>query len=178
MSYFRFSWNPKRWHWSDLPNAVYDVNNNKPYDFSWSCHGLGRLRNGDTVFMTRLVVEPKGIIGVASVIGEPFEEPHWDSKRAMAGEIVLRVNLAFRGLDSSPVVSFDELRSLFSSVAWGSQNGCIEVDDTSGATLVDLLSSRGFTGQIPPDDDEKLGVYFEGNRREVTTATYARDRMA
>lgn len=178
MSYYRFSWNPKRWHWSDLPKAVHDVNNNKPYDFSWSCRGLRRLRHGDTVFMTRLVVKPKGILGVASVIGEPFEELHWDSKRALAGDKVLRVNLAFSGLDSSPVVSFDELRSLFPGIAWGSESGCILIDDSSGAKLVELLSSRGLTGHTPPEDDQKLAIYFEGNRREVTTATYARNAKA
>lgn len=178
MAYYRLSWNPKRWHWSDLPKAVHDVNNNKPYDFSWSCRGLRRLRSGDTVFMTRLVVEPKGIIGVASVVGEPFEEPHWDSNRALAGELVLRVNLEFRGLDSSPVISFDELRSLFPSVAWGSETGCIAIDDSAGTKLVEVLGARGITGQSPPEDVEKLSVYFEGNRREVTTATYARNAKA
>ncbi len=35
MAAFLYTWNPKRWNWLDLQDAIYHVNNNKPYDMRW-----------------------------------------------------------------------------------------------------------------------------------------------
>ena len=173
MRYFRLSWNPKRWAWSDLPHAVYDVNNGNPYDVSWSCVGLRRVRAGDRMFMLRFHIEPKGLIGVATVVDEPFEDSHWDPARAARGDTVLRINLQFTTLSSSPRIPLDELQRLYPATAWTAQPGCILIHDEDGEALIKQLHED--LTPWDPDDKER---YIEGHRKLITVRTYARNAKA
>jgi len=60
---YLYTWNPTKWDWSDLQEAIYLVNNDKQYDMYWSCGNTKRIVIGDMFFLARVGTEPKGIIG-------------------------------------------------------------------------------------------------------------------
>ena len=76
MSSYLYTWNPTKWNWSDLQDAIYRVNNNEQYDTYWSCGNTKRIAIGDMFFLMRLGVEPKGIIGCGYISYIPHLSHH------------------------------------------------------------------------------------------------------
>jgi hypothetical protein len=56
----------------------------------WSV-GSRSIARGDRLFLIRLGVEPKGIIAAGWALGEPYQAPHWETKRAVAGDHARRM---------------------------------------------------------------------------------------
>ena len=110
MATFLYTWNPKKWNWSDLQEAIYHVNNHKPYDMRWSCGNTKRISLGDAFFLIRLGVEPKGIIGY--VTSQPYLFQHWDEGQAKQGKEILGTDLLFKSLSDVPIFSIDYLKKI------------------------------------------------------------------
>ena len=82
MNTYLYTWNPKKWTWSDLQEAIYKVNNNKDYSPYWSCGNTKKINIGDMFFIIKLGVAPKGIIGGGYITSKPYDLPHWDLNKA------------------------------------------------------------------------------------------------
>lgn len=104
MNTFLFTWNPNKFNWSDLPEAIVKVNTSKVYDMSWSCGNAKRISIGDIFFLMRLGVPPKGIIGVGQMLSKPYDLPHWDEEKAKYGKKSCYVDLLYWQLNESPLV--------------------------------------------------------------------------
>ena len=52
----------------------------------WSCGNTKQIEKGDRVFLIRLGIEPKGIIGSGWVVKPPYFDQHWDSQKLAEGK--------------------------------------------------------------------------------------------
>ena len=141
MSSYLYTWNPKRWNWKDLQCAIYDVNNDEPYDGRWSCGNTKRIKVGDLFFLMRLGVEPKGIIGCGYVLSKPYEQPHWDQKRRRGGRTALYTDLLFEILSENPIFPLEFLQSEFPNDNWTPQSGGANVKDDTVSSLLSYMQN-------------------------------------
>ncbi len=47
MAAYIYTWNPEKWRWADLQDAIYQVNNGEDYEMFWSCGNTKRIQPGD-----------------------------------------------------------------------------------------------------------------------------------
>ncbi len=127
MSSFLYTWNPSLWNWEDRDHAIESVRSEGQYRFSWSCGITRKIVPGDTFFLIRLGVDPKGIIGFGDILSEPNEFPHWDNEKAWEGKKVLKTDILFRALSDTPILSLEDLKALNPGIQWTPQNSGIQI---------------------------------------------------
>ena len=108
---FLFTWNPRKWQWDDLPQAVYEANVDGCHFGGWSCITTRNISPGDRAFLMRLGVPPKGIIGCGVVVSEPFESLHWNRERAKQRDKGHYVEIRFDILSELPILPEETLTS-------------------------------------------------------------------
>jgi len=177
MAAYLYTWHPARWRWYDLPEAAYRVTNGEPYDMYWSCGNTRRIKRGDLFFLMRLGVDPKGILGCGYVASAPYPLPHWDDKRAAAGETTLRTDLLFKVLETEPVVPLRHLAGAYPGYNWTPQGSGKSIPDEIAAALLAEIQ-RQTAGPFQAESDASLRTYAEGRPRSVTITTYDRSQEA
>jgi 5-methylcytosine-specific restriction protein A len=177
MSAYLYTWNPNKWTWSDLQDAIYRVNNGKQYDMHWSCGNTKRITIGDMFFLMRLGVEPKGIIGCGYVSSTPYDLPHWDEDRATLGQTALRTDLLFKSLSDHPILPLEFLQDSHPEYNWTPQAGGISIpDDVASELLAPIQDDKRF--EFAPLPKKKVRLYAEGKTKTVTYRTYDRSPEA
>lgn len=177
MSAYLYTWNPKRWHWADQAEAIYRINNGDSYDIYWSCGNTKKIVVGDTFFLMRLGVEPKGIIGCGYVSSSPYPLRHWDEVKAAEGKVALRTDLLFKSLSEEPIVSLAILQERFPDFKWTPEAGGLTIPDLIANEIFPEIqgsSSFGFATESPA----AVRLYAEGKVKTVTTRTYDRSPYA
>jgi len=92
------------------PEIINDIIDDINGECRWSCGITKRIKKGDTFFLMRLGVEPKGIIGFGHVLSEPKEEEHWNEENASKA---LFTEVSFRILSSEPLISHITLQNKY-----------------------------------------------------------------
>jgi 5-methylcytosine-specific restriction protein A len=179
MSTFLFTWNPSKWHWSDLPEAVVKVNTNEDYDIYWSCGNTKKISIGDTFLLMRLGVPPKGIIGLGQVLSKPYYLPHWDEEKAKDGKMALRVDLLFRQLSESPLVDETTLKTdkETKQFDWFPQALGVLVPQNIAARILKMIEQQS-ESKFVPLSPESLATISEGKTIRITITTYDRSPLA
>ena len=177
MASYLFTWNPDKWAWADLADAVYRVSNGLPYDMYWSCGNTRKIEVGDTFLLVRVGVAPKGIIGCGYILSAPYEQTHWDAAKAEQGATALRTDLLFKALAETPIVGLAQLEAQYPSYRWTPQASGLSVPDAIADELLTLI--QGNTSHyFEPSDSKELALYAEGSRKQITSWTYDRSRAA
>lgn len=177
MNAFLYTWHPKRWYWSDLQTAIYQINNGEQYDMCWSCGNTKRMNIGDLFFLMRLGLEPKGIIGCGYITSQPYLSEHWDEEQAIKGKESLRTDLLFKTLSEEPIFSLDYLKTNYPNFHWTPQASGISIQESIALDLfskIQLESTFSFT----PETQQEIRLYTEGKVKEITTKTYDRSSLA
>ena len=177
MATYLYTWNPNRWAWSEQADAIYRVNNDKPYDMCWSCGNTRRIEIGDTFLLMKLGVEPKGIIGCGYIASTPYELPHWDPEKANSGMLALRTDLLFKALSEVPIVSLGHLQDQHPSYNWTPQGGGLSVPEIIADDVLSLILSTS-AHYFAPSTTREIELYAEGKSRFVTVKTYDRSPAA
>jgi 5-methylcytosine-specific restriction protein A len=177
MTAFLYTWNPKKWHWSDQQDAIYRVNNNKLYDMEWSCGNRKHIEIGDLFFLVRLGVESKGIIGCGYITSEPYLLPHWDEVKASKGKQALRTDLLFKALSEQPIISLESLQNNYPAYDWTPRSGGVLISETIAFELFSSIQQNKKFDFLPATQD-KIRLYSEGKVKEVTLKTYDRSAAA
>jgi 5-methylcytosine-specific restriction enzyme A len=63
MNTYLLAWNPNRWKWVELSDEADQTAAGTIVTGRWSCGNTKKIQKGDRVFLIRLGVEPKGIMG-------------------------------------------------------------------------------------------------------------------
>ena len=177
MSAYLYTWNPKRWNWVDQPEAICRIGDGEQYDMYWSCGNTKKISVGDTFFLIKLGVEPKGIIGCGYVSSFPYPLPHWDGEKAKEGLTALRTDLLFKVLSETPIISIEQLQARYPAYNWSPQAGGLSVPEPIASELfAQIQGSPAFGFSIPSENEVRL--YAEGKSRTVTTKTYDRSPLA
>lgn len=177
MSTYLYTWNPKKWNWSDLQEAIYRVNNNEIYDMYWSCGNTKRISEGDMFFLMRLGVAPRGIIGCGYISSKPYDQPHWDEAKAAKGITTLRTDLLFKVLSEEPIFTLEYLKEKFSGYNWTPQVGGLSIPDKVADEILEHIQNNKLT-EFTVNSKEQIKVYSEGKTKTVTYTTYDRSPSA
>lgn len=162
-----FTWNPEKWQWDDLPQAVQEANVDGRHTDTWSCGVTRNISPGDRAFLMRLGLPPKGIIGSGIVVSSPKEGPHWDSDRATRGDKGYYVEIIFDVLSDIPVIGEDTLSSPpLQNHDWYPMASGTSIPENMAEKLESLWSDATRTIFFPASTEEELQtIYLEGTRR-------------
>lgn len=80
MTAFLVKWNPKRDRFNDLPERVTNLIH-RPTRLNWSTGVTTSILPGDTIYLARIGVEPKGLMGSGTAVAPVQRGPHWDENR-------------------------------------------------------------------------------------------------
>ncbi len=142
----------------------------------WSCGNTKRIDLGDSFFLIRLGIEPKGIIGCGCVTSPPYLFKHWDEEKAKEGKETLRTDLLFKSLSDVPIFSIDYLEKNYPSYNWTPQSGGLSIPEEIASELFSLLQQSQFA--FKSSKKEEIRNYSEGKIREITIKTYDRNPIA
>jgi len=177
MRTFLFTWNPSKWKWHDLAEAVFKVTNGEEYNRYWSCGNRKDIRDGDRFLLTRLGVAPKGIIGCGSITSDSYPLIHWDESKASQGIEALRNDLLFSALSDIPLIDLAILEEKFPGQRWTPQSSGTQVDEGIANTIFKQLEEQtGSTLDWTVSPNNK--VFSEGQSKKLTIKTYDRSNAA
>ena len=161
-----FTWNPKKWSWNDLPQAVAEANVDGRYVKMWSCGVTRRIVPGNRAFLMRLGPAPKGIMGSGIVVSEPKEGKHWDPSRAAAGDRGYYVEILFDVLSAIPLIGEDILSSPpLSAQNWYPQASGTSIPSEVASVLESEWTKVTGTRFSPLSETEQPTTYLEGTKR-------------
>ncbi len=179
MNTYLFTWNPSKWHWHDLPEAVVKVNTGEDYYFRWSCGNRKNIQIGDTFLLMKLGVPPKGIIALGQVLSNPYSLPHWDELKARDGKTALRVDLLFSQLSDFPIVEEKTLKTDKTTMKfnWFPEASGVLVPQGIADYIVKIIEKQSKI-KYKPLTPENLTKISEGKAKRLTITTYDRSPLA
>ncbi len=181
MPTYLLAWNPRKWGWDTLAEDARAVRAGRPSLDRWSCQN-GHIRPGDRVFLIRLGLEPKGIMGSGTVASERYQSEHYDPERAAAGDVLWRVDVRFDTLlDPARDTLFPRGRLLhdprFSRMHWDTQSSGIHIHDDVAAHLEAAWAEHTGRDAHLPEEVAEEGL-VEGAVRRIAVNAYERNPEA
>lgn len=95
MHTYLLTWNPDRWPWDDLAECAAKTAAGEAVEHRWSAGNTKRIALGDRVFLHRQGKELRGIIASGHAVSRVTQQPHWNPKKAQAGDCGLFVTARF-----------------------------------------------------------------------------------
>ena len=136
METFLYTWNPKRWPWSELEEDLRRIHEFGSVNIRWSCGSRRKLPVASRIFLIRVGTNQNGIIGSGYTTSKVFYDTHWGKDKALRGLKAHYTYLRFDVLSKSPLISLDELQKLpFSVFRWTYENSGVRIPDE----MADLL---------------------------------------
>lgn len=180
MPAYLLTWNPKNWHWAELPSVARNVADGLSVEQRWSCGNSRSIAVGSPVFLLRQGVEPKGIVASGWVTKAPFSAPHWNSARAANGEQAHFIMFAADTLLDSEVTKPFDLRDYtsgsLSKVPVNARSSGSSIPDSVALALSDAWSTYlGVDKQHLGKGDPELGA-MEGELKHSFVRHRARER--
>lgn len=140
MGTFLLTWNPARWKWEQMQEAVKITLKGEMHSERWSCN-TKKIHIGDRIFLIKLGEEPRGIVASGYVTSELYDSEHWDEEKRAKGIPVQRVNIDFDVvLDSQQenILYMDELtQGKLAEQHWSSQTSGIRIADDIAEVVED-----------------------------------------
>lgn len=139
MSAWLLSWNPE--HFSDGGDG--DANGRLDLapgtERRWSCHSKQPVV-GDTIYLIRLGIEPRGIIARGTVSATPYEDANWKDADSQRTYLKFRVDEARLDCPSGllPILL---LERAFPAQRWSPQQSGISINATVAEGLASLWSA-------------------------------------
>ena len=128
------TWNPHKWSWDDIDEAIAATRAGDVVPDRWSVsnrtHGI---EIGDRFFLLKQEVEPRGIVASGTVSSLPFEDAHWNNT---PGATTNYVNITFDVvLDPDDVLPVERLVAELGNTHWHPQSSGTSVDPLDEGTL-------------------------------------------
>jgi dynein-related subfamily AAA family protein len=129
-STYLLSWNPTKWPWPNLDDAVAEVRDKGHHDTEWTCGNTRNLPAGSRFYLIRLGDDPKGLVGSGVTLSAPYEGRHWDTEKQASGGKAMRVRVRFDRLARTPFIRRNELSlEPFNAVHWDIQASGARIND-------------------------------------------------
>jgi 5-methylcytosine-specific restriction protein A len=163
---YLLAWNPKEWEWDDLEDMVQSVFEGQLVPGSWSTISK-KIEPDDRLFLIRLGVEPKGIMGSGWATSEVKEDLHFKPELAVQGKKRTYVDFAYDYLlhpleDEILAIETLEKDPTLTSVHWHTQGSGIEIK--AGVEDLERLW-REHLGRVRPELDRAEWGAVEGRMR-------------
>jgi 5-methylcytosine-specific restriction enzyme A len=174
------TWNPTQWGWDYLDQSISQVATQGYTDDQWSCGKRRDIDIGDRFFLIRLGSEPRGLVGSGFITSLAFDGPHWEKKRASAGDTAIYTHVRFDAIIKAPAIPISELdQAPFNQVHWHTQSSGILIAPKIAIAIEQLWSSRlSLAVARLPEELAACPVYIEGLGRQVVVNAYERNPNA
>ena len=153
MNYYLLTWNPNRYNWNNIDDIIAEIEQNGYYDkFGWGCGRRTSINIGDWLFLMRLGLEPKGIVGsgysIPSLINSKnnnidnivYQDDHWDtSNDNQANYVDIKLDTLINP-ENAEILSLYRLKKLFPNQTWKPLSSGISIVDYVAKELE--ISSR------------------------------------
>ena len=118
-------WNPTIWQWDNLEDDLAKLRRDRRLSFDWSCGATKSIKKGDRIFLVRLGVPPKGIVGSGFATSDVYQV----SRRGQVPQN--RVKFVFDHLfdpSTDGLLDLDQLRTApFQRQKWNPQGSGISI---------------------------------------------------
>lgn len=135
------TWNPNKWSWDDIDQAIAATAAGDVVPDRWSVsnrrHGIAI---GDRFFLLKQEVDPRGIVASGTVSSLPFEDVHWNNK---PGATTNYVNIMFDVvLDPDDVLPVERLVAELGNTHWSPQSSGTSVHPLDEGTLESMWTDH------------------------------------
>ncbi|MEY2875581.1 MAG: hypothetical protein RLZZ373_2952 [Pseudomonadota bacterium] len=180
MPAYLLTWNPKNWHWNDLPDIARQLADGLPIEQRWSCGNSRSIEVGSRVFLLRQGAEPKGIVASGWVTKAPFAALHWDTVRAARGDqaffIMFAADALLNPAESQPLDVRAHAPGPLAEVQVDAPASGNSIPDLVAIALSDAWATHlGKEDQGLGKGDPELGA-MEGEQRRRFVSHRARER--
>ena len=138
--------------------------------FEWSVYNTQTVKRGDRAFFLRQRLEPRGLIGLGSVLDEPHKGVHWKDP----DKEVLYVTVEWEYILEEPLISYEELSAKFPSVYWKTQRCGISCK-TIGADIEALFKGRARMAEGTSLDVQIVDNLIEGAIKSIMVNSFERN---
>jgi len=186
MATYLLTYNPTKWEWEDIDNAINKLNEENRYIDSWSCSNSKKIQKGDKVFLIRLGVEPKGIIASGIAYEGWHQDAHWDEVKKQEGKLTNYIDVDFDILlnaNKEPILTMESLLSIDETYRWTSQSSGITIPEEIAIELGKKWAA--FTGgklvnsrkrkELDAEEITNPSRYYEGALTTVLVNKYERN---
>ncbi len=180
---FLFAWNPQKWDWTDLQESIDHLENIGSAVRRWSCGNSKNIKKGDRVFLMRLGVEPRGLMGSGYARSSYYVAPHWDKT---VGKATNYIDIEFDILINPKNALFDKesLDKIDPNKVqqWFPQQSGISIRpeiisslETSWFNFIQENKYIGFSFVSNDVISDESVSYMEGKSVEITQTRYERN---
>lgn len=174
MTAYLLTWNPRMYALGG------DAAVHPGAEMRWSCHSK-QPAIGDTVYLMRLGVEPRGLIARGTVTQASFEDTDWGDASAKRNYIMIRLD-EYRPDCASGLLPMQLLTLARPQFKWNPQSSGVSIDDDT-ATLLDALwrggaghnSLQQFVSWVSDDPQESRPHWLLRYHEMVALADALRD---
>ena len=132
-------WNPRLFDIASLKAKLKTFAKRRSVKFSWSCSETKAIRKGDRVFLMRVGLEPRGLVGSGYALGAPWEAARWDDEKKRTNY----VDVQWDWIDPEPLILRAELdQPGFAGVRWSPQRSGIQIKGQAADTLERAWTAR------------------------------------
>jgi MoxR-like ATPase len=138
---YLLTWNPEKWKWTDLDQEIDQLRSGSPVKDRWSALNQS-IKPGDRVFLMRLGVEPKGIMGSGYVASAPYESDHYSGE---AGKTQTSIDVQWDALlnpEVEKILPVSKLQDAMPDVHWFPQASGTALTQENHAKLEELWKSH------------------------------------
>jgi 5-methylcytosine-specific restriction enzyme A len=182
MNSYLFAWNPAKWNWTSLEDAVQQLKEKGHFTQMWSCISRKTIQPGDRAFIVKLGTEPKGIFASGTVSTYPFLARHWSGEDRDVNRVMIDFDVLLNP-EKDTILGLDIFKvGGLSKQTWTPQSSGIsiksEVVDELEAVWFEFLRTHKFRHNPFVSNDEKRGSHTEGTPIQVILTRYERNRQA
>ncbi len=85
MNTYLLTWNPSKWDFHQLPEALRDVSKIGFYEMAWACVN-SRAKRGDAVLLKKTGKGAKGLFASGVITSDPFRDAHFSDAASGASK--------------------------------------------------------------------------------------------
>jgi 5-methylcytosine-specific restriction enzyme MrcB-like protein/dynein-related subfamily AAA family protein len=140
------AWNPENWNWSNLPHLAAQFRSGDDIaagedDCRWRIANKS-VRPGDRLFLIRLGVEPKGILGSGYAVSGPFQGPHYSGEAGKTADYVRLKWDALLDPEHDKILSLTKIQQDIPEIHWTTQSSGILIPPEAHSELEKMWESH------------------------------------
>jgi 5-methylcytosine-specific restriction protein A len=186
MSTYLLIWNPKNYHYEHLHDQIDEIREYGAAKSDWSTGSRKNIQPGDSLYLMRLGVNPRGIIGFGVATSYVYQLAHWGDSNRDANYVSLDLH-ALLDAETQSILDLETLKKSFPEFGWTPQGSGVHIPDeiaeslhTHWAQLIAQPSSQ-YAANLPhetSDRTQESAHFIEGAMRELTLTRRERNPAA
>lgn len=191
MATYLLNYNPIRWEWEGINEAINQLKQNGSYIDSWSCGNRKNIEVGDRVFVIKLGNEERGIIASGLVYNGWYQDISWDEEKVKAGRLANYIDVDFDIIlnPKKNILKYEELqKGKLGNMEWSNQSSGIIIPSEIAIELervwsnynnnVTIQNNNTNRNELIPEEIVNSNNYFEGSTVKILVNRFERNAEA